>query len=111
MNVGSISGFEGQRGQIDYAASKGAVMAMTMPMARELIRYNVRVVGIAPGLFKTDMYHKMGERVRNKIEQSSVLGRFGNPREFALFIKSIIENGYLTGVNLRLDGGTLLPKL
>ena len=111
INVASVAGEDGQRGQVAYSASKGAIMGMTLPMARELGKYNLRVVAIMPGLFKTKMSHLMPPKVAKTILKNSALGRFGTPKEFALFVEAIIRNGYLTGVNLRLDGGTKLPML
>jgi NAD(P)-dependent dehydrogenase (short-subunit alcohol dehydrogenase family) len=111
VNVSSVAGEDGQRGQVAYSASKGAIMGMTLPMARELGKYGLRVVSIMPGLFKTKMSKQMPEKVAKKILGNSALGRFGTPEEFAIFVKSVIRNGYLTGVNLRLDGGTRLPML
>ena len=111
VNVASIAGEDGQRGQVAYSASKGAIMGMTLPMARELGKYGLRVVAIMPGLFKTKMSKGMPPKVATTILKNSALGRFGTPEEFALFVEAIIRNGYLTGVNLRLDGGTKLPML
>jgi NAD(P)-dependent dehydrogenase (short-subunit alcohol dehydrogenase family) len=111
VNVSSVAGEDGQRGQVAYSASKGAIMGMTLPMAREIGKYGLRVVAIMPGLFKTKMSHGMPPKVATTILKNSALGRFGTPEEFALFVEAVIRNGYLTGVNLRLDGGTKLPML
>lgn len=111
VNVASIAGEDGQRGQVAYSASKGAIMGMTLPMAREVGKYGLRVVAVMPGLFKTKMSHAMPDKVAKAILKNSALGRFGTPEEFAMFVEAIIRNGYLTGVNLRLDGGTKLPML
>lgn len=111
VNVASVAGEDGQRGQVAYSASKGAIMGMTLPMAREIGKHNLRVVALMPGLFKTRMSTGMPDKVAKAILKNSALGRFGTPEEFALFVESVICNGYLTGVNLRLDGGTKLPML
>ena len=111
VNVASIAGEDGQRGQVAYSASKGAIMGMTLPMAREVGKYGLRVVAVMPGLFKTKMSHMMPPKVAKAILKNSALGRFGTAEEFAMFVEAIIRNGYLTGVNLRLDGGTKLPML
>jgi NAD(P)-dependent dehydrogenase (short-subunit alcohol dehydrogenase family) len=111
VNVASVAGEEGQQGQVAYSASKGAIMGMTLPLARELGRHNMRIVAVMPGLFQTNMSKSMPDKVEKKIIGNSALRRYGKPEEFAHFVKSIIENGYLTGVNLRLDGGTRLPML
>ena len=111
MNVASVAGEDGQQGQTAYSASKGAIMAMTLPMSRELGKFNIRVVTVMPGLFLTKMAHAIPEKVEKAILKNSALGRFGKPEEFADFVAAIMQNGYLTGVNLRLDGGTKLPML
>ena len=111
VNVASVAGEDGQQGQTAYSASKGAIMAMTLPMSRELGRMGVRVVAVMPGLFRTKMSDLIPSRVEKAILANSALKRFGEPEEFADFVAAIVGNSYLTGVNLRLDGGTKLPML
>lgn len=80
-------------------------------MARDLGRYGIRVVSIAPGIFETPLSHAMPETVRKRLNADTALNRPGQPEEFANFVKSIIENSYLTGVNLRIDGGIKFSNL
>lgn len=102
--------FEGQPGQVAYAASKGAVHSMTLPMARDLGRYGIRVNTIAPSLFMSPMAERMSEKVRKNLIQDVVFPkRFGEAEEFAEMAKFIIENGtYLNGETYRLTGGSRL---
>jgi NAD(P)-dependent dehydrogenase (short-subunit alcohol dehydrogenase family) len=102
----SIAAFDGQIGQAAYAASKGAVAAMTLPLARELGRFGIRVVSIAPGVFETPMMHSASEKVRQPLLEDSVFPkRFGYPEEFAATVQQIFENPMLNGTVLRLDAG------
>jgi NAD(P)-dependent dehydrogenase (short-subunit alcohol dehydrogenase family) len=111
INVTSVAGIEGQRGQVVYSASKGAIIGMTLPMARDLGRYGIRVVAIAPGIFHTPMGKEVHENIVKALAKSTPLGRLGDPAEFAHFTIAIAENSYLTGSTLRLDGGIRLPYL
>lgn len=111
VNVSSVAAEDGQNGQAIYSASKGALNGMTLPMARELGKYKIRVVTLMPGPIKTQMGDKINPKAEEAIVKSSALGRFGYPIEFAQFVKAVIENEYLTGCNLRLDGGARTPKL
>jgi NAD(P)-dependent dehydrogenase (short-subunit alcohol dehydrogenase family) len=105
VNTASVSAFEGQIGQAAYAASKGGVAALTLPAARELSRFGIRVVAIAPGIFETAMMQNAPDAVRNSLaEQSAFPPRFGRPDEFAQFVQQAIENLMLNGSVLRLDG-------
>lgn len=105
VNTASISAFEGQIGQAAYAASKGGVAALTLPAARELSRFGIRVVAIAPGIFATAMMQNAPDTVRNSLaEQAAFPPRFGRPDEFAQFVQQAIENPMLNGSVLRLDG-------
>jgi NAD(P)-dependent dehydrogenase (short-subunit alcohol dehydrogenase family) len=105
INTASVSAFEGQIGQAAYAASKGGVAAMTLPAARELSRFGIRVVAIAPGIFETAMMQNAPDAVRNSLaEQAAFPPRFGRPDEFAQFVEQIIENPMFNGSVLRLDG-------
>lgn len=111
INISSIAGFEGQDGQTTYSASKAAIMGMTMPMARELGKYGIRVVALAPGLFKTPMTSNIKAEVNQKIASQIALGRQGEPAEFADAVVGIIGCSYMTGEIVRLDGATRLGKL
>ena len=105
INTSSVSAFEGQIGQAAYSASKGGVAALTLPAARELSRFGIRVVAIAPGVFDTAMMQAAPDTVRNSLaEQSAFPTRFGRPDEFAQLVQQIIENPMLNGSVLRLDG-------
>jgi NAD(P)-dependent dehydrogenase (short-subunit alcohol dehydrogenase family) len=102
----SIAATEGQVGQIAYAGSKGAVASMTLPMARELARFGIRVVAIAPGVFETPMMQGASPKVRDPLFNRLVYPkRFGEPEEFAQMVEHVFENSMLNGTVLRLDGG------
>jgi 3-hydroxyacyl-CoA dehydrogenase / 3-hydroxy-2-methylbutyryl-CoA dehydrogenase len=106
----SIAADDGQIGQAAYAASKGGVASMTLPLARELSRIGVRVMCIAPGLFDTPMSQSFSEQLReNLAQQVPFPQRLGLPEEYAHLIKSIYENGYLNGETIRLDGALRMP--
>eukprot|EP00347_Sterkiella_histriomuscorum_P016238 403353958 len=111
MFVSSVAAEEGQRGQVAYSATKGAINGIVLPMARDLGRYGIRVASIAPGIFETPLSHAMPEGVRKRLNADTALNRMGQPEEFANFVKSIIENSYITGVNLRIDGGVKFSNL
>ena len=105
----SIAAFEGQVGQTAYAASKGGVVAMTLPLARELSRYGIRAVTIAPGVFETPMIAKVKEEVRAALgQQIPFPPRPGKPEEFAALVVHVIENPMLNGEVIRLDGAMRL---
>ena len=108
INVASIAGTEGTSGQVAYSASKGAIIGMSMPMARDLCKYNIRVSTISPGPIDTGI--KMGE-YSNKLKEMSLLKRFGYPSEFASLVIHIIDNQYLAGSIIRLDGGLIKPHI
>lgn len=96
---------DGQIGQAAYAASKGAVCSMTLPIARDLSSYGIRVMTIAPGLFMTPMMEGLPESVRKDLASTVPLPkRLGNPDEYAKLVESIIENNMLNGEIIRLDG-------
>ncbi|KAK8057998.1 putative 3-hydroxyacyl-CoA dehydrogenase [Apiospora phragmitis] len=109
--VASAAAFEGQRGQVSYAASKGAVAAMTLPMTRDLSRYGIRVVTLAPSLFESAMTSLMSDKVRKSLEGAM---EFPPPRrpaeEFAMAVRHAIENVMLNGAVIRLDGGMRMPS-
>jgi len=105
INTASVAAFDGQIGQAAYASSKGAVAAMTLPVARDLSSIGVRVCTIAPGLFLTPMLEGLPEQVQNELASTVPFPkRLGNPHEYALLVKSIIENPMMNGEVIRLDG-------
>ena len=112
VNTASVAAFDGQIGQAAYAASKGAVAAMTLPIARELARHGIRVMTIAPGLFDTPMLAGLPEPARQSLgEQVPFPSRLGNPAEYAALARHIVENGMLNGEVIRLDGAIrMAPK-
>lgn len=106
----SIAAMEGQIGQAAYAASKGGVAALTLPAARDLSRDGVRVVSIAPGLFKTPMVAGLPEDVQDALGAGIPFPqRLGDPAEYARLATHIVENGYLNGEVIRLDGALRMP--
>ncbi len=105
VNTASVAAFDGQVGQEAYAASKGGVAAMTLPLARDLAKYGVRVVTIAPGLFLTPLLDSLPEEVQASLAASIPFPRrLGKPAEFAHLAASIVENVSLNGEVIRLDG-------
>jgi len=105
VNTASVAAFEGQIGQAAYSASKGGVVSLTLPVARELAKLGIRVVAIAPGVFETAMMHAAPDAVRTSLtEQAAFPPRFGKPEEFAQLVQQIIENPMLNGSVIRLDG-------
>lgn len=105
INTASIAAFEGQIGQAAYSASKGGVCSLTLPTARELARFHIRVMTIAPGLIKTPLLESLPEEVQVGLaNQVPYPKRLGKPSEFALLAAHIIENPYLNGEIIRLDG-------
>ena len=110
INTASIAAFEGQVGQVAYAASKGAIVGMTLPMARDLARSQIRVVTIAPGLFKTELLAGLGEKVCNELgSQVPFPNRLGEPPEYAQLVEFIINNPLVNGETIRLDGALRMP--
>lgn len=105
VNTSSVASFEGQIGQAAYAASKAGVNGMTLPIARELAKFGVRVMTIAPGIFDTPMLQGMSEEVRTSLgQQIPFPSRLGRPDEYAALVRHIIENEVLNGEVIRLDG-------
>ncbi len=105
INTASIAAFEGQIGQAAYAASKGGVVGMTLPIARDLARSGIRVMTIAPGIFETPMMAGMPEEVRDSLgKQVPFPSRLGRPTEYASLVSQIILNPMLNGGVIRLDG-------
>ena len=102
--------FEGQTGQVAYSATKGALASMTLPMARDLERYGIRVVTIAPGVFVTPMMMTMNKKAQESVTRELLFPRrMGEPREFAQTVKWIIECPYVNGETIRLSGGSRIP--
>jgi NAD(P)-dependent dehydrogenase (short-subunit alcohol dehydrogenase family) len=112
INTASVAAYEGQIGQVAYAASKGGVAAMVLPLARELARWGIRVTGIAPGIFDTPLLAGLPEAARQSLgAQVPFPARLGRPDEFAALVRHIIENEMLNGCVLRLDGALRMgPK-
>jgi NAD(P)-dependent dehydrogenase (short-subunit alcohol dehydrogenase family) len=112
INTASISAFEGQIGQVAYAASKAGVAGMTLPAARELSRFGIRVVTIAPGLFMTPLMAGFPPEVQESLAQTVLFPpRLGKPAEFAALVASICEQTMLNGETIRLDGALrMAPK-
>ena len=112
INTASVAAYEGQIGQAAYSASKGGVVGMTLPMARELARFGIRVMTIAPGIFWTPMVDGMPEDVQQSLGASIPFpSRLGQPQEFADTVAFIVRSRYLNGETIRLDGAVrLAPK-
>jgi NAD(P)-dependent dehydrogenase (short-subunit alcohol dehydrogenase family) len=112
VNTASVAAYEGQIGQAAYSASKGGVVGMTLPMAREFARIGVRVMTIAPGVFHTPMVDGMPEQVYQSLcAQVPYPSRLGKPEEYADTVAFILQNRYLNGETIRIDGAIrLAPK-
>ena len=105
VNTASVAAFDGQVGQAAYSASKGGVVGMTLPIARDLSRDGVRVMTIAPGIFETPMLMGMPQEVRDSLgKQVPFPSRLGKAAEYAALVRSILENEMLNGETIRLDG-------
>ena len=110
LSTASVAAFEGQIGQIAYSASKGGIVAMTLPAARDLASRGIRVVAIAPGLFDTPLLAALPEPAREALgEQVPFPSRLGRPEEFAQLALSIAENPMINGSTIRLDGAIRMP--
>lgn len=112
VSTASVAAFEGQIGQVAYSASKGGVVAMTLPVARELARSGIRVMTIAPGLFETPMMASLPKEVQVSLGNAVPFpSRLGRPQEYAALVRHIVENEMLNGEVIRLDGAIrLAPK-
>lgn len=112
VNTSSVAFQDGQIGQAAYAASKGAISSMSLPVAREFAQFGVRVMAIAPGLFNTPMMEGLPEEITARIAAAVPFpSRLGDPHEYALMVEHIISNPYLNGTTIRLDGAVrLAPK-
>lgn len=105
VNTASVAAFDGQIGQAAYSASKGGVVGMTLPIARELAGQGIRVMTIAPGIFETPMLAGLPEKARESLgQQVPFPSRLGRPDEYAALVQHIVENGMLNGEVIRLDG-------
>ncbi|OJV16904.1 MAG: 3-hydroxyacyl-CoA dehydrogenase [Dyadobacter sp. 50-39] len=105
INTASVAAYDGQMGQVAYAASKGGIVSMTLPVARDLAKSGIRVMAIAPGLFETPLLMGLPEEARTSLgQQIPFPSRLGKPSEYALLAKSIVENPMLNGEVIRLDG-------
>jgi NAD(P)-dependent dehydrogenase (short-subunit alcohol dehydrogenase family) len=112
INTASVAAFDGQIGQAAYSASKGGVVGMTLPIARDLSRSGIRCVTIAPGLFATPMLLGMPQEVQDSLgKQAPFPSRLGRPEEYAQMVKAILDNVMLNGETIRLDGAIRMqPK-
>src|SRR5699024_756991 len=105
VNTASVAAFEGQIGQVAYSASKGGVVGMTLPIARDLANQGIRVLTIAPGLFETPLFATVSDEVREALGKMTPFPqRLGQPAEFGQLVNNIIENPMLNGETIRLDG-------
>jgi 3-hydroxyacyl-CoA dehydrogenase / 3-hydroxy-2-methylbutyryl-CoA dehydrogenase len=109
VNVASIAGFEGQAGQAAYSASKGGVIAMTLPLARDLAKTGIRVNTLCPGIFDTGMLAAADAKLRERLVDIHVFPkRLGTPADFAHLVKAVVENEMLNGEVIRIDAATRL---
>jgi len=105
INTASVAAFEGQRGQVAYSASKGAIVGMTLPLARDLAQHGIRVNTIAPGLFDTPLLASLPDKVKTFLASTVPFPQMlANPECYAHLAQSIIENPYINGTTIRLDG-------
>jgi NAD(P)-dependent dehydrogenase (short-subunit alcohol dehydrogenase family) len=112
VDTASVAAFDGQIGQAAYAASKGGIVAMTLPIAREFARFGIRVMTIAPGIFETPLLGSLSKEVQESLgQQVPFPSRLGQPSEYAALVKHIVENQMLNGEVIRLDGAIrMAPK-
>lgn len=105
VNTASVAAYDGQIGQAAYSASKGGIVGMTLPVARDLAGYKIRVNTIAPGLFRTPLFSTLSEEAIASLEaQVPHPSRLGDPKEYAALVRHIVENPMLNGETIRLDG-------
>lgn len=110
INTASVAAFDGQKGQTAYAASKAGIAGLSLPMARDLARSGIRVMAIAPGIFRTPMLESLGQEVMDGLAKDVVFpARLGEPDEFASLARFIVECEYLNGTTIRLDGALRMP--
>jgi NAD(P)-dependent dehydrogenase (short-subunit alcohol dehydrogenase family) len=112
VNTASVAAYDGQIGQAAYAASKGGIISMTLPVAREFARYGIRVMTIAPGLFRTPLLEGLPQEAQDSLgKQVPFPSRLGEPDEYAQLVESIVTNPMLNGETIRLDGAIrMAPK-
>ena len=109
INTASVAAFEGQKGQVAYSASKGAIVGMTLPVARDLAFYGIRICTIAPGLFLTPLFEGLGKEVCDSLAKDVPFPRrLGAPSEYGDMARTIVETPYLNGETIRLDGAIRL---
>jgi NAD(P)-dependent dehydrogenase (short-subunit alcohol dehydrogenase family) len=105
VSTASVAAYEGQIGQAAYSASKGGIVAMTLPIARELAQFNIRVNTIAPGIFMTPMLFGLPQEAQDSLGRSVPNpARLGDPKEYAALVVHLCENGYINGETIRIDG-------
>jgi len=110
VSTASVAAYEGQLGQAAYAASKGGIVSMTLPIARELAQFGVRVLAIAPGIFHTPMLGNLPQDIQESLAASVPFPkRLGTAADYAALVAHCVENGYLNGETIRLDGALRLP--
>ena len=110
INTASVAAFDGQKGQTAYAASKAGIAGLSLPMARDLARNGIRVMAIAPGIFRTPMLESLGQEVMDGLAKDVIYpARLGDPAEFAALARFIVECEYLNGTSIRLDGALRMP--
>ncbi len=110
INTASVAAFDGQKGQSAYAASKAGIAGLSLPMARDLARNKIRVMAIAPGIFRTPMLEGLGQEVMDTLATDVIYpARLGDPAEFAALAQFIITCDYLNGTTIRLDGALRMP--
>ncbi len=110
INTASVAAFDGQKGQTAYAASKAGIAGLSLPMARDLARNGIRVMAIAPGIFRTPMLESLGQEVMDGLAADVIYpARLGEPSEFAALARFIVECDYLNGTTIRLDGALRMP--
>ena len=109
INTASVAAFEGQKGQVAYSASKGAIVGMTLPVARDLAFYGIRICTIAPGLFLTPLFEGLGQEVCDTLAKDVPFPRrLGSPSEYGDMAATIVQSPYLNGETIRLDGAIRL---
>ena len=109
INTSSIAAYDGQVGQVAYAASKAGIIGLTLPAARDMAQRQVRVVTVAPGIFDTALVGKLSEKAQESVRRTVLHpSRLGRPAEYAHLIATIVENPMLNGETIRLDGGARL---
>ena len=110
VNTASIAAYDGQIGQVAYAASKGAIVGMTLPLARDLAEHGIRTNAIAPGLFRTPLLEGLPEEMQRELgSRVPFPSRLGDPFEFAMLVQSVVENPMINGEVIRIDGGLRMP--